>query len=76
MEGVRKFNAVVTTDTVAVGGREPIDLALYDADGAPLTVGAQMPVQATSVAADVATLKTDFNALLTKLKNSGLMASS
>jgi hypothetical protein len=33
----------------------------------------QMPTQAASVAADVATLKTDFNALLTKLKNIGLM---
>lgn len=33
-------------------------------------------VQAASTASDVATLKTDFNALLTKLKNAGLMASS
>jgi len=29
--------------------------------------------QAASVAADVATLKTDFNALLTKLKAAGIM---
>jgi hypothetical protein len=35
-----------------------------------------MPYQAASVATDVATLKTDFNALLTKLKNAGLMANS
>ncbi|MNR22101.1 hypothetical protein D3C85_1390390 [compost metagenome] len=35
-----------------------------------------MPVQADSVAADVATLVTDFNALLAKLKAAGLMASS
>ncbi|CAM3730007.1 head fiber protein [Mesobacillus zeae] len=33
----------------------------------------QMPTQADSAAADVATLKTDFNALLLKLKNAGLM---
>ena len=33
-------------------------------------------VQAASTASDVATLKTDFNTLLTKLKTAGLMASS
>lgn len=33
----------------------------------------QMPTQAASVAADVATIKNDFNALLTKLKDAGLM---
>lgn len=38
--------------------------------------GAQAAFQADSVAADVATLVTDFNALLTKLKAAGLMASS
>lgn len=35
-----------------------------------------MPLQADSVAADVPTLVTDFNALLAKLKTAGLMASS
>jgi len=55
------------------------ECALFDANGNPVTVltGSNvMPVQAASVAADVATLKTDFNALLTKLKAAGLMASS
>ncbi len=36
----------------------------------------QMPVQAASVAADTAAMVVDFNALLTKLKNAGLMANS
>lgn len=36
----------------------------------------QMPVQSASVAADVAALRTDLNALLTKLKNANLMATS
>lgn len=36
----------------------------------------QMPVQSASVASDVAALRTDFNALLTKLKDSNLMATS
>jgi hypothetical protein len=33
----------------------------------------QMSAQAASTAPDVATLKTDFNLLLTKLKTAGLM---
>ena len=33
-------------------------------------------VQAASVASDIATMVVDFNALLTKLKNAGIMASS
>jgi len=36
----------------------------------------KMPVQAASTAADVAALVTDFNALLTKLKNAGMMNSA
>ena len=38
--------------------------------------GTPAAVQAASVAVDVATLKADFNALLTKLKAAGLMANS
>lgn len=38
-----------------------------------LKVVIQMPTQADSTAADVAALKTDFNELLAKLKNAGLM---
>jgi len=52
-------------------------LTLFQADGTPLTVNQEvMPVQAASTASDVAGLKTDFNALLTKLKNAGYMATS
>jgi len=58
----------------------PLQLSLFNTDGEPVTPlsaeSNQMPVQAASTAADVATLKTDFNALLTKLKNAGLMATS
>ena len=36
-------------------------------------LGYPMPAQPDSAAADVTTLKNDFNALLTKLKNNGLM---
>lgn len=76
MDGVRKFNAYVVQEDSPQSGSEPVQIGFYTTDGTPLAVGAEMPVQADSVAADVATLKTDFNALLTKLKNAGLMASS
>lgn len=39
-------------------------------NGIPLT---RMAAQADSTAADITALKDDFNALLTKLKNAGLM---
>ena len=78
---------LLVTDAVLVTGKDsvtptgtPLQLALFDTDGVAVTPlsaeSNQMPVQAASVAADVATLKTDFNALLTKLKNAGLMASA
>lgn len=57
----------------------PVDLVLLNSDGTPFAGLDSTNVaahQAASVAADVATLKTDFNALLTKLQTSGLMASS
>jgi hypothetical protein len=48
------------------------------ADGVWVEIPAapQVATQAASAAADVATLKTDFNALLTKLKAAGVMASA
>jgi hypothetical protein len=42
-------------------------------DGAPLT---RATTQTDSAATDITTLKDDFNALLTKLKNAGLMQSN
>lgn len=42
-------------------------------DGAPLT---RATTQADSTATDITALKDDFNALLTKLKNAGLMQSN
>lgn len=62
-------------------------VAIFDANGNPLdftgnpvaattTVAGivkKMPAQVDSVAADVATLKTDFNALLAKLRTAGIL---
>jgi hypothetical protein len=47
--------------------------ALFGPDGLPLTVPKKMPAQANSTATDVPGLVTDFNALLTKLRNAGLL---
>lgn len=55
-------------------------VAFFSTTGAPLffvpTQFTQMPVQAASTAPDVATLVTNFNSLLTKLKTAGFMASA
>ena len=51
-------------------------LTISDLEDAPLTVGAQVAHQADSVAADVAAMVVDFNALLAKLQAAGVMASS
>ena len=77
MEGtMKKFNATVVAATSPDEGNEPVKISLFTSDGDPLTVGAQMPLQADIVAADLAALKVDFNLLLGKLKTAGLMASS
>ena len=73
-------DAIVITKAAVSPHGTPLQLALFGPDGSPITLLSsetnQMPVQAASVAADVATLVTDFNALLTKLKNADLMASA
>ena len=51
-------------------------LTLSSLSDAPLNVGAQVAFQADTTAVDLAALKVDFNALLTKLKTAGVMASS
>lgn len=52
-----------------------IDRVVTEAN-AEIPTTSVMPFQADSVAADVPTLVADFNALLLKLQNAGLMASS
>jgi hypothetical protein len=73
------LQAVVTAKAAMDQSTTPLLLCLFKSDGTPyvpLTTANKMPVQAASVAADVAALVVDFNALLTKLKNAGLMATS
>lgn len=79
MSQVTKSLIVVSRDTPTPNMvRE--NVALFGPDGEPLTPLSvetnQMPLQADSVAATVGALVTDFNALLTKLKNAEFMASA
>jgi hypothetical protein len=70
------MQATVVSASAPQQNQELAQLALFDSSGAALAVGKKMPVQAASTAADLAALIVDFNALLTKLKNAGLMATS
>lgn len=76
MEHVRRFNAFVTQADEPDGGNEPVQLSVFDEDGAPLVIPTQAAAQADTVAADLAALKVDFNALLAKLRTAGVIASS
>ncbi len=72
--------ATVVAQTTPTPGQQMEQVAFFNTSGQPLFFTSvaitQMPLQANSAAADVAALNTNFNALLTKLKNAGLMASS
>lgn len=74
------MQAVVTSKAAMDSSTTPMLLCLFKSDGTPYVplegTTNQMPVQAATTAVDLAALKVDFNALLTKLKNAGLMASS
>lgn len=68
---------VITNDQKAKLNRMcPISRDVKLGDVVQTLVGEVAAYQAASTAPDVATLKTDFNNLLTKLKAAGLMANS
>ena len=80
MSNVSVTDAFLVTRAARSETGTPLQLALFGQDGEPVTIlsteSNQMPVQAATVAVDLAALKVDFNALLTKLKAAGLMATS
>ena len=72
---------LVTTQTTPKPGQHLTKLALFNADGTPFSVPVaptfpKAAFQASSTAVDIAGVVSDFNALLTKLKAAGLMASA
>ena len=70
------FPVAENDDTFAIVRHTTKGNILYYCDGSTWTqlLDDQMPVQAASTATILADLVTDFNALLTKLKNAGRMA--
>jgi hypothetical protein len=70
------MQATVVAATTQKPNQESVQLALFGSDGTALVVPKKMPLQADTTAADLTALKADFNALLLKLKNAGLMATS
>lgn len=68
----RHFQVVPPTSNRA-GGDLP-KLVLYKPDGTPFPIPTKQAAQADSVAADVTTLKNDFNALLAKLRLAGILS--
>lgn len=72
-EEARQFQVVVPTAARTNGATSLPKLVLYKADGNPYPIPTKQAAQADSTAPDVATLKTDFNALLAKLRLAGIL---
>jgi hypothetical protein len=70
---VRAFRVVTPSGSSAIVDGLPT-LTLYKADGTPYAIPTKQAAQADSTAADVATLKTDFNSLLAKLRLAGILS--
>lgn len=73
MSSIVQRATVVATNPPAKSNQASMQLALFHADGTQVVAPKKMPAQANSTATDVAGLVTDFNALLLKLRNAGLL---
>jgi hypothetical protein len=67
-------NGVVLNGKPRQQNQAPMLLVLTDANGVPTPSFKQAAAQADSTATDIAGLKTDFNALLAKLRTAGILA--
>lgn len=72
--GVRVQKAILVDGTKVDKNQTSMQLALFDVTGSALTAVKKQPAQADSVAADLTAMKADFNALLLKLKNAGVLS--
>lgn len=68
--------ATVVSQATIAKSQAPVQIALFKSDGTPYPIITKMPLQADTVAADLAALKVDFNLLLGKLKTAGLMSTT
>lgn len=84
MSNQTPLQAVVIGQEAVTKNSTPVRLALFNEDGTPwnplgndaLADSEPAAFQADTVAADLAALKVDFNALLDKLQTAGLMETS
>lgn len=76
--GQSRLQARVVSQENITAHSTPVELALFNSDGTPFGASGMTPAafQADTVAADLAALKVDFNALLDKLQTAGLMEAS
>lgn len=70
-QAVRRYRVVSTNP--ATSNHAVTEVALYAADGTQLICVKKQPAQVDSVAADLTAMKVDFNALLLKLRNAGIL---
>ena len=66
--------AVINTNQSTNGHQTPLSVVLYNADGTAASTVKKAAAQPDTVAADLAALKVDFNALLAKLRTAGVIA--
>lgn len=64
---------LVTTNPPANGNQTNTQLALFHVDGSQVVAIKKQANQVDSVAADLTAMKVDFNALLLKLRNAGIL---
>jgi hypothetical protein len=72
-EGVTKAIVVTAPVNSATKHGSTLRLALQNSDGTVASTIKKQPAQADTTAADLAALKVDFNALLLKLRNAGIL---
>lgn len=73
MAGQIPVQAVVVSSASLSNSSQPIQLALFKTDGTPKVIANQAAAQVDTVAADLAAMKVDFNALLAKLRTAGVL---
>jgi outer membrane murein-binding lipoprotein Lpp len=67
------MQATLVSSSAVANTSGTVQLALFKADGTPKVIANPAAAQVDTVAADLAALKVDFNALLAKLRAAGVM---
>lgn len=76
MSGQAILNATIVDQATPTPNNSMIQLALFNPNGTKKVLPTVMAAQADSVAANIAAMVVDHNALLAKLRSTGHMATS